>query len=279
MTMSSSQVHSEQDDWEAMMAHLVTEDDTPVDNVFSEKQQRLLPQILFSSWDEGRPFVAMSNVGLFYSLHDEPPVVPDFMLSLGVEPRPLSKASADQSYFTWVYGKPPDLVVEIVSRTPGGELDRKLEIYARVRVTYYVVFDPYRRLGERELRAFRLVEGRYLEMVPPTWFPEVGLGLTLWDGSFEDLTDRWLRFTDSEGRLLPTPNEKAAAAEAAAEAAKADAGAAKADAEAAKADAEAAKADAEAAKGEAEAAKARADAARAETQELIRRLKEAGLEP
>ena len=29
--------------------HLVTEDDTPVDNVFSEKQQRLLTEPLYSS--------------------------------------------------------------------------------------------------------------------------------------------------------------------------------------------------------------------------------------
>jgi hypothetical protein len=46
--------------------HLVTEDDTPVDNIFSEKQQRLLTEPLYNSWSgpgEGRPFVAMANVG------------------------------------------------------------------------------------------------------------------------------------------------------------------------------------------------------------------------
>jgi hypothetical protein len=46
--------------------HLVTEDDTPVDNIFSEKQQRLLTEPLYSSWGmagERRPFVAMANVG------------------------------------------------------------------------------------------------------------------------------------------------------------------------------------------------------------------------
>ena len=47
------------------LSHLVTEDDTPVDNRFSERQQRLLPHLLFSSWPEGRPFEALSNVGLF----------------------------------------------------------------------------------------------------------------------------------------------------------------------------------------------------------------------
>lgn len=38
--------------------HLVTEDDTPVDNIFSERQQHLLVEPLHSSWagpGEGRP--------------------------------------------------------------------------------------------------------------------------------------------------------------------------------------------------------------------------------
>jgi hypothetical protein len=50
--------------------HLVTEDDVPVDIVFSEEQQRLLTEPLHSSWlgpGQQRPFVAMSNVGL--SMH------------------------------------------------------------------------------------------------------------------------------------------------------------------------------------------------------------------
>lgn len=64
--------------------HIVTEDDTPVDNMFAEKQQRLLTEPLYSSWDAGRPFVATANVGLFYAVR-QPPLVPDVLLSLDVE--------------------------------------------------------------------------------------------------------------------------------------------------------------------------------------------------
>jgi hypothetical protein len=32
------------------VANLVTEDDTPVDNIFSEKQERLFVEPLYSSW-------------------------------------------------------------------------------------------------------------------------------------------------------------------------------------------------------------------------------------
>ena len=249
-----------EDDWEEMMAHLVTEDDTPVDNRFSERQQRLLPSTLFSSWEEGKPFEALSNVGLFYSLHGEPPVVPDFMLSLGVEPRPVTGAKADRSYMTWVYGKAPDLVIEVVSNKEGGELSSKLEIYAKVRVTYYVVYDPFAMLGERELRAFRLAEGSYLEMVPPTSFPHIGLGLTVWEGVLEDTHARWLRFTDKNGTMLPTPDEQRAAAEKRANSAEDRA--------------DAAEGRADAAEERADVAEDRAQAAEARAAELERRLRE-----
>ena len=47
------------------MSQIITEDDEPVDNMFSEKQQRLLVEPLYSSWNPGRPFIAAANVGVF----------------------------------------------------------------------------------------------------------------------------------------------------------------------------------------------------------------------
>ena len=60
--------------------HLITEDDEPVDNIFSEKQQRLLTDPLFSSWSgaqEGkRDFVAVTTHSEFgekkYEIEDWP---------------------------------------------------------------------------------------------------------------------------------------------------------------------------------------------------------------
>src|SRR5690349_21302007 len=70
---------------------LVIQDDAPMDSIFTEKQERLLTEPLYSSWagapggKDGQPrrFAAFANVGLFHS-PDEPPVVPDMMLSLDV---------------------------------------------------------------------------------------------------------------------------------------------------------------------------------------------------
>ena len=124
--------------------HFVTEDETPVDNVFPEKQQRLLTEPLYSSWSGGeprRPFVAMANVGLFYAVR-RPPFVPDMLLSLDVEVPADLRPKAHRSYFVWEYAKAPDVVIEVVSNREGGEDREKLAGYARVGVPYYVIFDP-----------------------------------------------------------------------------------------------------------------------------------------
>ncbi len=102
---------------------LVTEDDTPVDNIFSEKQQRLLTESLYSSWpgpDGERPFLALANVGLFYAL-TKAPLVPDVLLSLDVQAPADLWPKAHRSYFLWRYGKVPEVVIEVVSNRKGGK--------------------------------------------------------------------------------------------------------------------------------------------------------------
>ncbi len=191
--------------------HLVTEDDTPVDSIFSEKQQRLLTEPLFSSWapeGEKRSFVALANVGLFYSVR-QPPFVPDMLLSLDVELPPDVHPKPFRSYFLWEYGKPPDVVIEVVSNREGGEDTDKLRGYARIGVKYYVIFDPDGLLSDQPLRTFRLEVGAYRDMAEPIWLPCVGLGLRLWQGRFEDMDDMWLRWVDKEGRPIPTGAERA----------------------------------------------------------------------
>ena len=42
-----------------------------------------------------------------------------------------------------------------------------------------------------------------------TWLPDVGLGVTLWEGTFEELYGPWLRWCDREGVVIPTGAERA----------------------------------------------------------------------
>ncbi len=189
---------------------LVIEDGKPVDNIFVEKQQRLLTEPLYSSWagpGEGRPFLALSNVGVFYA-PKQPPLVPDALLSLDVRLGEDISLRENRSYFVWVLGKVPDVAIEIVSDRRGGEMTHKLRDYARIGVTFYVVFDPHGHLGDDMVRAFGLVRGKY-EPTDMSWMPEVGLGLVLWQGTYEGVEDRWLRWCDREGRVIPTGAERA----------------------------------------------------------------------
>src|SRR5207245_2013847 len=84
----------------------------------SAKQQRLLVESLYSSWagpGEGRSFLVEANLGVFYSVH-RPPMVPSVVLSVDTRPPEDLWARAKHAYFMWEYGRPPQLVIEIVSR-------------------------------------------------------------------------------------------------------------------------------------------------------------------
>ncbi len=187
------------------MTDLVTEDDTPVDNLFSEKQQRLLTEPLYNAWpgpEDG--FLTMANVGLFYD-PNESPLVPDALLSLHVRAPNEPWPKHHRSYFVWVYGKVPDVVIEVVSNREGGEDSRKLGIYANIGIPYYIIYDPERHLGDETLRRYVLHHGSYLEQVGG-WLPTIGLGLDRWDGEFEGMRQTWLRWYDRQG-VLPTGQE------------------------------------------------------------------------
>jgi Uma2 family endonuclease len=270
--------------------HLVTEDDTPVDNIFSEKQQRLLTEPLHSSWagpGRQRSFVAMSNVGLFFTVRRRP-LVPDALLSVGVELPADIRAKSHRSYFIWEYGKAPDVVIEVVSNREGDEDTGKLAVYAEFAVPYYVIFDPDRVLGAEALRAYRLdIDAQeYRTMAGPVSFPKIGLGLRLWQGRYEDLDATWLRWVDAEGTPVPTGRERADAERQLAESERlradterqlAESERQRADTERQRAESERQRADAERQRAESE--RQRADAERQRADRLAEQLRQFGVEP
>jgi hypothetical protein len=108
----------------------------------------------------------------------------------------------------WEFGKPPDVVIEIVSNTEGGEADEKRQKYARMRVIYYVIYDPLLQVMPDVLTIYRL-SGTGYERHSSSRFPDIGLGVTLWDGTYEGKADTWLRWTDADGNLILTGKERA----------------------------------------------------------------------
>jgi Uma2 family endonuclease len=188
------------------VSNIVTEDDEPVDNLFSAKQQRLLVEPLYTSWKSDRPFVADANVGIYRSIHT-PAIVPDAFLSLDVKIAEDWYAKEHRTYFLWEFGKPPEVVVEIVSNKKGQETGRKLREYALVGARYYAIYDPQQIVLDEPLQVYELVVGEFFPK-DDTYLNKIGLGLKLWEGVFEEKHAWWLRWCDSEGNVLLTGAEK-----------------------------------------------------------------------
>ncbi|MBT9584890.1 Uma2 family endonuclease [bacterium] len=232
------------------LTHVVTEDDEPVDNLFSERQQRLLVDSLYASGMDLQPFVAMANVGLFFNAN-QPPFVPDVLLSFGVQPPDGDIwEKKNRSYFIWMYGKPPELVVEVVSNKERHE-EEKIQGYARLGIAYYVIYDPGQFLNQRKLRVYELHGASYVPVVDSHKLTSVPLGIKLVPGEFEGLHGNWLRWVDAQGNLLLTGSERA--------------------------EAERVRADGERVRAECERERAERERERAER--LVARLRELGIDP
>jgi hypothetical protein len=214
MSQMLAETYDELEDLEIDVENIVTEDEAPMDNLFSEKQQRLLTESLYTSWPgpeseagQIRPFLASANVGIFPSLH-RPPLVPDVFLSLDVTVPENWYEKRHRTYFFWEFGKPPDVVIEIVSNRKGNEASSKMHEYALMGIPYYVIFDPTAQLSEEALRVFEL-RPRSFQRSVDDFLPTVGLGVRLWEGHYEGKFAVWLRWCDRSGNLLPTGKERA----------------------------------------------------------------------
>jgi len=194
------------------ISQLVIEDDRPVDNFQSAKQQRSLVEPLYSAYVLPRPFIADANVGIFFA-GKQSPIAPDAFLSLRVQMPEDWRQKRHRTYFVWEFGKVPEVCIEIVSNREGEELGSKKALYAQIGVAYYAVFDPLRQIQEAGqmdgslLRVWGLTVGRYTEMRSPFWLETVGLGLAVWEGVFEDQPGLWLRWCDRQGEVILTGAE------------------------------------------------------------------------
>jgi Uma2 family endonuclease len=164
---------------------------------------------------------------------------PDWFGVVGV-PRLYDEIDLRMSYVVWQEGVNPFVIVELLS--PGTEKEdlgenvdeeklasesengsgngqviknqadgkppRKWEVYEQIlRIPYYVVFSRY----TNRLRVFELEGGHYLELElseSRVWMSDLNLGLGLWQGEFLGIDRLWLRWYDSEGNWILTPEER-----------------------------------------------------------------------
>jgi Uma2 family endonuclease len=143
---------------------------------------------------------------------------PDWFLVLGVSAS-QSQQDLRLSYVMWQEGVAPFLAVELLS--PGTEAEdlgqtlrvigkppTKWQVYEQVlRVPYYVVFDRY----TNQFRVFCLQGARYSEVTVTGqgfWFPELELGLGVWQGIYAEVEGLWLRWYNSAGNWVSTTNDR-----------------------------------------------------------------------
>ncbi len=167
---------------------------------------------------------------------------PDWFLVVGV-PRLYEQKDLRASYVLWQEEIRPLVIVELLSPgTEGEDLGEnepeeensatngastptkppsKWQVYEQIlQVPHYIVFSRY----TNQVRYFHLEETEagekqeYREQTldsknPRIWIPELKLGLGIWEGEYEGVTRRWLRWYDANGWWIPTDTERAEQAE------------------------------------------------------------------
>jgi len=180
-------------------------DDTPVDNELQNLISGLLKAILAFVWADRMDWFFGIDMGIYYD-PDQPAIVPDGFLSLGVER--IFDENLRLSYLLWEEQRVPTMVLEVVSHKRRGEYSTKKEFYAQLEVLYYIVYNPQRR-RKASLEVYRLVNGKYqLQPGNPVWLPEIGLGIGSDRGTYQGITREWLYWYNEQGKRLLTPEER-----------------------------------------------------------------------
>jgi Uma2 family endonuclease len=113
-------------------------------------------------YDDQRAVWVSGNVFLCYEEgNPKAAIAPDVLLVKGVEKRQRD------NYLLWEEGRPPNLVVEVSSRsTSRQDVRDKRAVYERIGVEEYILFDPYDEYLKPRLQGFRLQGGTY-QPIPP----------------------------------------------------------------------------------------------------------------
>ncbi|AFY71879.1 protein of unknown function DUF820 [Thalassoporum mexicanum PCC 7367] len=202
-------------DYRAMLglpssAELPGFDRAPVDNEIQYLFASLLQGILCDVWGDRQDWFLGMNMGVYYDL-DNPkvPIVPDCFLSLGV-PRHKDEFGR-RSYVMWEENfMPPIVAIEHVSHIYRGEYEAKLQSYLKMRLLYYIVYNPEfaQRDQHNRLEVYKLQNSGYeLHQAgqEPIWMPEVGLGIGREIGVFNGWEREWLYWYDQTGNRYPDP--------------------------------------------------------------------------
>jgi Uma2 family endonuclease len=202
------------------MGRLPTTDGVPLETSWHAMQMTMLIQSLKRHWMDRSDFYVGGDMFVYWdeslarSKYFRGPDV--FAVKDGVTPKPPREYWA-----VWEEdGRFPDLIVELLSKsTRKNDLTTKKQVYEEsFRTPLLVAYDP----ESKELFVWRRKEDRFHRVSADKHgrfrLADVDLWIGPWHGSYEGEEADWIRFFDSAGDLLPTPEETAAAEKARADA-------------------------------------------------------------
>ncbi|MDJ1185803.1 Uma2 family endonuclease [Roseofilum casamattae] len=170
------------------------------------------------------------DCGIYWRLTDPPQrgcEAPDWFYVPNVPP--LLDGEYRRSYVLWQEHITPFIALEFASGDGTEERDNtalaaangtekskpgKFWVYEQVmRIPYYGIFS----MSMGTLEVYRLQDGSYQRLTANSRghyeIPPLGVELGLWQGSYQNQEQRWLRWWDDSGNLLLTGEERAALAE------------------------------------------------------------------
>lgn len=192
---------------------LPAEDGEPLESPWHRAQINLLIESVHHHRRGQQDYFVGGNMFLYYSARQarrREYKGPDFFFV-----QPTEGSRPRQAWIVWEEdGQYPNLIVELQSPTTAdADLGVKKELYERTfKTPEYVCFDP----DTRVLQGWRLGESGYAALTPDAhgrlWSRQLQLAVGPWQGEYQRMDALWLRLFDADGRMIPTAEERAAAA-------------------------------------------------------------------
>ncbi len=184
----------------------MAETDLHIDEIYRMRH------ILKAHFAEKTDVYVSGNIMMYYEEGDnQSSVSPDILVSFGIGKK------RRRTYKTWEEGKSPDFVMEFSSRrTWRDDLDIKKELYARIGISEYFLYDAERRYLPSHLMGYRLDDGRYVDIPQQPdggLFSEtLNLTIHLLDdtiGLYNPGTEQWLQSAEERAEQEAKARQKA----------------------------------------------------------------------
>lgn len=191
---------------------LIYDDGEPLESNRHRIAMNVLIRSLLVPMRDRSDYFAGGNMFIYYSseqVRNREFRGPDFFATLNID-----GSKERQAWVVWEEnGRYPDVIVELMSPSTAN-IDKgvKKEIYEQIfRTSDYFVYDPF---DPSSLQGWHLnLDVGYQELAANDrgwlWCQRLGFWLGTWSGTIDRETAFWLRFYDSEGNLVPLPEEAA----------------------------------------------------------------------